>query len=75
MRHFISSLFFVILTVSVTSCSTDHDDNVVDRSSSIVGVWEQEGFMETSGHRLVFASDYSGLKYIEKRMKKELFLL
>lgn len=66
MRNFIPSLFLIILTFSVTSCSKDNDDNIVDRSSSFVGVWEQEGFMETSGHRLVFASDYSGLKIYRK---------
>jgi hypothetical protein len=33
----------------------------------IIGVWEQEGFMENSGQRLVFASDHTGLKIFRNK--------
>ncbi|PNQ72442.1 hypothetical protein C1T31_11660 [Hanstruepera neustonica] len=64
MNKLFSILLLTIFTISVTSCSTDQDDNLLDYTSSVVGVWEQEGFMDNVGNRLVFANDRSGLKII-----------
>jgi len=57
------SLFYVfVLLLSFSSCTKDNDDNISNNYSSIVGVWEQEGFMDVSGQRLVFAPDQTGIK-------------
>ena len=62
MRHFLTSFCFVIILVCASSCTTDNDDHIQDMSTLVIGVWEQDGFLIDSGHRLVFAPDYSGLK-------------
>lgn len=58
------SLAIVILG-SFYSCSTDADDDY-NPDQEIIGVWEQEGFLNDSGYRLVFASDYSGIHIYRK---------
>lgn len=57
MRKVLSSLLFLFVVLSFTSCTNN--------LSLIVGVWEQDGFMKESGQRLVFASDHSGIKIIK----------
>lgn len=62
MNKVLTFLCLIVLFLSFTSCTKDNDDNIIENYSSIVGVWEQEGFLETSGYRLVFATDQTGLK-------------
>lgn len=56
MSKVLSSMLFLFVALSFTACN--------DSSSLIVGVWEQDEYMKDSGERLVFASDYSGIKII-----------
>ena len=52
------NLFLLIFSLSLlASCSTEE----IDRQEDLVGVWEQKGFLEDSGHRLVLAQDHTGI--------------
>ena len=52
------NLFLLIFSFSLlASCSTEE----MDRQEDLVGVWEQKGFLEDSGHRLVLAQDHTGI--------------
>lgn len=55
----------IVILGSFTSCSTDTDDNY-NPDKEIIGVWEQEGFLDDAGYRLVFASDHSGIQIYRK---------
>ncbi len=52
------NLFLLIFSFSLlASCSTEE----MGRQEDLVGVWEQKGFLEDSGHRLVLAQDHTGI--------------
>ena len=52
------NLFLLIFSFSLlASCSTEE----MDRQEDLVGVWEQKGFLEDLGHRLVLAQDHTGI--------------
>ena len=50
----------IILLGFFVSCS--NEDESFLSADELIGVWEQEGFMDTSGQRLVFSSDQSGIQ-------------
>ena len=62
-------ILFYILTLiilgSFSSCSTDSDDDL-NPDKEIIGVWEQESYMDDSGYRLVFDPDHSGILIYRK---------
>lgn len=66
MKKLLSPLLFIVLIGFFVSCSKDEidqsQDELINVQDTIIGVWEQDGFMEVSGQRLVFAADNSGLK-------------
>lgn len=66
MKKLLSPLLFIFLIGFFVSCSKDEidqsQDELINVQDTIIGVWEQDGFMEVSGQRLVFAADNSGLK-------------
>lgn len=55
----------LIILGSFSSCSTDSDDDL-NPDKEIIGVWEQESYMDDSGYRLVFTPDHSGILIYRK---------
>lgn len=51
-------VFFIVFS---SSCTKDADDDY-QADNDIIGVWEQDGFVDDSGYRLVFAADYTGIQ-------------
>ena len=52
-------LVLILFSLSLfSSCSTDE----INHDEELIGVWEQKGFSDDSGFRLVFASDRTGIK-------------
>lgn len=55
----------LIILGSFSCCSTDSDDDL-NPDKEIIGVWEQESYMDDSGYRLVFDPDHSGILIYRK---------